>query len=180
MPEIEIRPAVETDIQVLIQFDHSYSSDHVWQMEYRLEAGQVGAVFREVRLPRPVKIDYPRSPGALMIDWQKRSGLLVAVLNGQPVGYASLSQGSIPFTTWMTDLVVEHRIRRQGIGSALSLAAQEWVTTQPGSQRLVLEMQAKNRSAIQFAQKLGFDFCGFIDHYYPNQDTALIFAKWLV
>lgn len=180
MPEIEIRPAIETDIQVLMQIDHSYTSDHVWQMEYRLEADQVGAIFREVRLPRPIRIDYPRSPSTLLNDLQKRSGLLVAVLNDHPVGYASLSQGSIPFTSWMTDLVVEHRHRRQGIGSALTLAAQEWVMAQPGNQRIILEMQTKNRSAIYFAQKLGFDFCGFIDHFYPNQDAVLIFAKWLV
>lgn len=180
MPEIEIRPAVETDIPLLIQFDHSFTSDHVWQMEYRLEAGQLGAAFREVRLPRSVKVDYPRSPGALVDSWQKRSGLLIAVLNGAPVGYASLSQEKLPFATWMHDLVVEHRFRRQGIGSALILAAHEWVASQPGSRRLILEMQLKNYPAIQFAQILGFDFCGFIDQYYPNQDAALLFAKWMV
>jgi ribosomal protein S18 acetylase RimI-like enzyme len=180
MPEIEIRPAVETDIPEMLQFDHSYMSDHVWQMEYRLEDGQAGAVFREMRLPRAVRVDYPRSPGSLADNWQQRSGLLVAVLNGQSVGYAGLSQGSIPYTTWMSDLVVTNRFRRQGIGSALVLAALDWMASQPGSQRLILEMQPKNRPAIHFAQKLGFDFCGFIDHYYPNQDAALLFARWLV
>jgi ribosomal protein S18 acetylase RimI-like enzyme len=180
MPEIEIRPAVETDIQVLIQLDHSFTSDHAWQMDYRLEAGQLGVVFREARLPRPVKVEYPRSPGTLAENWQKQSELLVAILNGQAVGYASLSQGTIPFTTWLTDVVVAQRFRRQGIGSALVLAAQEWVATKPTSQRLMLEMQPKNHPAIQFVQKLGFDFCGFIDHYYPNQDAVLLFAKWLM
>lgn len=180
MPEIEIRPAIETDIRLLIQFDHSFNSDRTWQMEYRLETGQMGAVYREARLPRPVRVDYPRSPGAMAETWQTRAGLLVAVLNGNPVGYASLSQGTIPFTTWMTDVVVEPRFRRQGIGSALVLAAQDWIATQSGSQRMMLEMQPKNHPAIQFAQKLGFDFCGFIDHYFPNQDPALLFAKWLL
>lgn len=180
MPEIEIRPAVEADIPEMIKFDHSFTSDHVWQMEYRLEDGQTGAFFREMRLPRAVRVDYPRPPGLLADDWKQRSGLLVAVLNGQAVGYAGLSQGSIPYTTWMTDLVVNNRVRRQGIGSALVLAALDWMTSRPGSQRLILEMQPKNRPAIQFAQKLGFDFCGFIDHYYPNQDAALLFARWLV
>ena len=80
----------------------------------------------------------------------------------------------------MTDVVVDHRFRRQRIGSGLVLAAQDWMATQLGSQRLILEMQPKNYPAIQFVQVLGFDFCGFIDHYYPNQDTALLFAKWLI
>jgi len=180
MPEIEVRPAVENDIQLLIQFDHSFSSDHALQMEYRLEAGQLGAAFREVRLPRSVKVEYPRAPGSLAESWQKRSGLLIAVLNGAPVGYVSLSQETLPFTTWMTDVVVDARLRRQGIGSALVLAAQDWMAIQPVSQRLILEMQPKNYPAIQFAQMLGFDFCGFIDQYYLNQDAALLFAKWVV
>jgi len=179
MPEIDIRPAIETDIPEMLHFDHSFTSDHVWQMEYKIGDDQTGAVFREMRLPRAVKVEYPRSPSLLADVLQKRSGLLVAVLKGQAVGYASLAQESIPYTTWMTDLVVNYRFRRQGIGSALVLAAMDWMASKPGSQRLILEMQPKNRPAIQFAQKLGFDFCGFIDLYYPNQDPALLFARWL-
>jgi ribosomal protein S18 acetylase RimI-like enzyme len=44
---------------------------------------------------------------------------------------------------------------------------------------MVLEMQPKNYPAIQLAQKLGFDFCGYNDRYYANRDIALFFAKGL-
>jgi ribosomal protein S18 acetylase RimI-like enzyme len=78
----------------------------------------------------------------------------------------------------MTDLVVAGRLRRQGIGSALVLAAQDWVANHSKSRRLVFAMQPKNFPAINLSQKLGFDFCGYNDHYYPNQDIAIFFEKW--
>lgn len=180
MPEIQIRPAVEADIPILVNFDHSYTSEYVWQMEPQFGSGQMGAAFREVRLPRQVRVDYPRSPRLLAAEWKKRSDNLVAVLNGEPVGYTSLTRHIIPFSVWMTDLVVAARFRRQGIGTALILAALEWTTAQKDCHRLVLEMQPKNHAAICLAQKLGFDFCGYIDHYYHNRDIAILFTKWII
>jgi ribosomal protein S18 acetylase RimI-like enzyme len=81
-----------------------------------------------------------------------------------------------PLTTWMTDLAVLRRLRRQGIGSALVLASQEWAA-QHDSRYLVLEMQPKNFPALKLVQKLGFDFCGYNDRYYKNHDIGLFFAK---
>ena len=43
--------------------------------------------------------------------------------------------------------------------------------------QLVLEMQSKNYPAICLAIKLGFEFCGYNDRYYQNQDIVLFFAK---
>lgn len=178
MPAIEIRPAIATDIPVLIKFDHSYTTDHVWQMDLNMNKEQVGVRFLEIRLPRSVHVDYPRSPKALAENWKQRSGLLVALLENKPVGYVSLMQQITPLTTWADDLVVDQPLRRQGIGSALVLAAQEWTSSQTDSRRLVLLMQPKNQPAINLTQKLGFDFCGYDDHHYANNDIALFFAKW--
>lgn len=179
MPAIQIRPAVDTDIPVLTALEHGYSSDHVWQMDLQNEDGQIGVRFREVRLPRPVRVEYPRSTDSLLEDWNQRSGILVAMLEGQVVAYTSMMQGILPRTTWMTDLAVEPGLRRQGIGSALVLAAMEWASAHRQTRRLVLEMQSKNYPAISLAQKLGFDFCGYNDHYYENQDVAIFFSKWI-
>ncbi len=179
MPAIEIRPAIETDIAPLIQIDHSYTSNFVWQMELETSSGEVTVKFREVRLPRSVRVEYPHLPKALTEDWKTRSGLLVALLEGKPVGYVSLMQNIAPLATWMTDLVVAPTLRRQGIGSALVLAAQEWTASQPSSRRLILEIQPKNHAAVSLAQKLGFDFCGYNDHHYANHGLAIFFAKWV-
>lgn len=178
MPEIEIRPAIATDIPELIALDHTYSSEYVWQMEIQVEDKQIGISFREIRLPRSVRVEYPRPTHTLEDDWTRRSGVLVAILDSQVVGYVSLMLDIAPITTWITDLAVVRRVRRQGIGSALVLAAQEW-GEQHNTRRLVLEMQPKNHPAVHMAQKLGFSFCGYNDRYYANHDIGLFFAKSL-
>jgi GNAT superfamily N-acetyltransferase len=178
MPEIEIRPATANDIPPLTSLEHNYTTEHVWQMDLQLGDNHTNVVFREVRLPRSVQVAYPRDIQSLSNTWKERSGLLVSVLEDEVVGYINLMQNMAPKTTWATDLVVMLRARRQGIASALVLAAQEWAIHH-GSWRLVLEMQPKNHAAIRLAQKLGFDFCGYNDRYYINQDIAIFFAKWL-
>jgi ribosomal protein S18 acetylase RimI-like enzyme len=178
MPEIEIRPATADDVPNLVALDHNYSSEYVWQMEISAEEKHTDISFRQVRLPRSVRVEYPRHASGLADDWNSRSGLLVAVLEGELAGYCSLMLNMVPLTTWMTDLAVKRRLRRQGIGSGLVLAAQEWGMNH-ASRYLVLEMQPKNYPAIQMAQKLGFDLCGYNDRYYANHDIALFFAKSL-
>lgn len=178
MPEIEIRPAIATDIPTLMGLDHTYSSECVWQMDTRAQEDQISVSFREVRLPRSVRVDYPRPPSRLADEWTRRSGILVAVLEERVVGYTSLMLELAPVTTWVTDLAVARAARRQGIGSALVLAAQEW-GEHHATRRLVLEMQPKNIAAIRLAGKLGFDFCGYNDRYYANHDIGLFFAKSL-
>jgi GNAT superfamily N-acetyltransferase len=176
MPEIEIRPVVNQDIPILISLDHDYVSDHVWQMDITQDEKNVRIDFRQIQLPRSVRVDYPRPPQELLSDWQNRSALLVGVLQGEVISYVSLMLGYAPLTAWVTDLVVLRRLRRQGIASALLYAAQQWAK-QKGCLRLALEMQPKNYPAICMAQKLGFDLCGYNDRYYINHDIALFFAK---
>lgn len=184
MPEIEIRPVVEQDIPALLALDHNYVSDYAWQMEIRradsglTETDQIQVAFREIHLPRSVRVEYPRSPQALVMDWKERHGFLVALLADEPVGYVSLMLGIAPLTAWTTDVVVKRRMRRQGIGSALLLAAQEW-GIQHECRNQVLEMQSKNYPAICLAHKLGFEFCGYNDRYYVNHDIALFFGRSL-
>jgi hypothetical protein len=38
-------------------------------------------------------------------------------------------------------------------------------------------MQSKNYPAMMLAQKHGYEFCGYNDRYYPNQDIALVFGR---
>lgn len=178
MPKIEIRPAVANDIPGLITLVHSYETEYVWQMDLRHDddQNQFTTSFRRVKLPRIVRSAYPRSPDLLLGDWTARAGLLVALHMDQTVGYISLSLNIAPSSTWVTDLVVHDRMRRKGIGSALVLASLEWARNH-ATRYLILEMQPKNYPAIKLAQKFGFDFCGYNDRYYANQDIGLFFAK---
>lgn len=178
MPEIEIRPVIVADIPTLSAIDHTYTSEFVWQMEIQVEDELVRVSFREIRLPRSVRVEYPRPAKTLEDGWTQRHGLLAAIYEEEPVGYISLMLDIAPNTAWVTDLVVKRRLRRQGIGSTLVLAAQEWGENH-ACRRIVLEMQPKNHAAIHMAQKLGFDFCGYNDLYYTNHDIALFFARTL-
>jgi len=178
MPEIEIRPAIAADIPILANLDHSYISEYVWQLELNIPADHqhIQVCFRRVRLPRAVRVDYPRPPGNLLNEWTQRSGILVALYQGEPVGYIALILRLTQTTTWATDLAVTPSLRRQGVGSALLLAALEWAA-QMDTQNLILEMQPKNYPAIQMARKLGFDFCGYNDRYYAHHEIGIFFGK---
>jgi ribosomal protein S18 acetylase RimI-like enzyme len=178
-PRVTVRTGTEADLSSLLVLDHGYSTEYVWQMEMEQGVPKMGAKFREARLPRPMQVGYPRTKEQLEKEWKQRSVILVAESAGQPVGYAGLSLGVAPGAAWLTDLVVGASQRRKGIGSRLALAAQTWARDNK-QERLVMEMQSKNHPAIRLAQKLAFEFAGYNDRYYENQDIALFFAKKLV
>ncbi len=176
---LEIRPLVAADLPRLMGIDHTTFSEYVWQLDLRRENGQVVAGFREVRLPRPIGVVYPRNPFALADEWKNRSQVLVALSRGEPVGYACLLEHSHATTAWITDLVVSQEVRRRGVGSALVNAAQAWAESR-SDRNIFLEMPSKNYPAIRLALKLGFEFCGYNDHYYVTQDVALFFGRTLM
>lgn len=178
MPEIGIRPTISTDLTELSNLGHAYQTAYVWQMERSVEEGQIAVSFREIRLPRKVRVEYPRSPELIQQVWSQRLEMLTATLQERPVGYIRLEDHFSPSTAWVTDLVVGENVRRQGIASALLLAAQQWAT-QRSLRRMVISLQSKNNPAIRLALKLGYEFCGYNDHFYSNRDIALFFARFL-
>ena len=178
MPRIEIRPAVSSDIIELISIDHSCRSNYVWQMDRSIEDGQFMVSFREIRLPRPTQVAYPRRVELLENEWQQSPGLMVALHNDIQIGYVRIIEVMDIHSAVIRDLVVEPAIRRQGVGTAMVLAAQKWALER-GNQRLTLEVPPKSYPAIKLALKLGFEFTGYNDSYYPNKDIALFFSKLL-
>ena len=187
MPEIRIRPAAAADIPALVRLDHCYTSYHVWRMEFKhdRELGSVAVGFQQSRLPRVVRMIYPYHYERLLENWQQRPGLLVATaatedMEGeQVVAYIDISLERSPQSAWVTDLVVARPLRRQGIATALLISALEF-GIQHTRRTLILEAQPKNHPAIQLALKLGFDFCGYHDRYYENDEIGIFFAKSLM
>lgn len=174
---LEIRPAVATDLPRMMGMDHSITSEYVWQLDLRREGNQVTSNLREVRLPRPVPVAYPRSPFALADEWQEKSAVLVAV-DASVIGYVCIMEQSAATVVWVTDLVVIPEQRRRGIGSLLLNSAMDRARER-GAQVFMFETQAKNLPAIRLAQKAGLEFCGYNDHYYTNRDVALFFGSSL-
>ncbi len=175
---IIVRPAKTDDIPLLAAFDHSFSTDYVWQVDVREERGQISASFRSARLPRSVRVLYPRDAETLAAIWTRRRLFIVAEVETQVRGYLSVMEGTLNDTGWVAEFAVERKARRQGIGAVLIASAVDW-GRKVGLRRLLVEVQSKNYPAICFCQKNGFTFCGYSDLYFPNQDIALFFGMSL-
>jgi GNAT superfamily N-acetyltransferase len=178
MPKIEIQQMTPQHIPILAQIDHNYQTNFAWQMKSQKTEEQLEIDFREIRLPRSIRVDYPHPPNFADPDWINQAFGLTAAHNGKPVGYIRLESHGAPKSIWVTDLAVELPSRRMGIASGLILSAQDWAS-QRGMKRIIIGMQSKNSPAIKLAQKLGYEFCGYNDHYYATQDIALFFALYL-
>ena len=178
MPEIEIRPAQQTDFEKLRSIDLHSMSDYVWQMDRAIQESQVGIVFREVRLPRSIRIEHVNGSAALARFSKSPAGVLVAAHAGELVGYICIEEKLEARSAWVHSLAVAEPFRRQGIACALVLASQDWALKR-GMRRMVIEMHSKNHPAIRLAIKLGFEFSGYHDQYYANQDIALFFSRLL-
>jgi GNAT superfamily N-acetyltransferase len=176
MPKIQIRPGVATDVNTLMAIDHSSQTDYVWQLDVQNDEAQKTIFLREIRLPRSVVISYPRPVAALSESWNHRSGVLVALANGIVIGYTRMNETYIQCTALLTDVIVSPRYRRQGVATAMILAAQSWAISRKNN-RMMIEMIAKNAPAIRLAQKLGFEFSGYNDAYYETKDIALFFGR---
>ncbi len=176
--KIQIRPTVANDIPHLIALDHSSASESVWQLELRRDAGQFIAAFREARLPRSITIAFPYDPRTLADTWMKKSMMQTALADEVPAGYLCALERESASVAWATEFAVGASYRRQGIGGALLISAQNWAVSR-AHRYLILEMQSKNMPMIRLAQKFGYEFCGYNDHYYLNQDVTLFFGKTL-
>ena len=175
---INVRDAKAGDMAALTDIDHNYATEYVWQMDLDQENSQTNVRFRESRLPRVMTVHYPESNSSVTTNWKKQAAFLVAHEEETVLGYISLTNDVAPRSLWVTSMSVKNLKRRQGVGTQLMLAAQTWAIKNE-HQRIVLEMQSKNFPAIRFAQKMAFEFCGYNDRYYENQDIALFFAKHL-
>ncbi len=181
-----VRHAVPADLSACLALDANSQTDHVWQMDEREDADGILVRFRLVRLPRVMRVTYPRPRHDLAICWERGSTVLVATDNvaaasdeeekpAQVFGYCQLDLSTWQQAGWISHLIVERRLRRRGIGTALLKTAIAW-GREHGIRRLMCAVQTKNYPAISFCEKHGFTFCGFSEHYFANRDIALFFT----
>lgn len=178
MPEIEIRPVEQDDVLPLTSIEHSFYSEYVWQMAINSESQSAAAEFTRVHLPRKVFVPYPRQRELIFSEQKATDYLLLARYVGQQVGYIKISLQTDCKVARVTDIAVLTNLRRQGIASGLLLAAMNLAKNRQ-MLYLDLEIQSRNDPAIMMANKLGFSFSGFQDHYFPNQDLAIFFSRFV-
>ena len=173
---MEIRGANVKDIGICMELEHSFQTDRVWQMQGETTDSELAAVFREIRLPRPMRVEYPRSRDFLLEDWQRNGCFLVAEEQGTILGYLDLQLERWNEVGRLLNLVVDEPYRRKGIGSALLEQGLKWGRGL-GLRAILTDVQTKNHPAISLGRKRGFSFCGYNDQYYSNRDIALLL--WL-
>ena len=187
-----IRSALLYDLNGCLALDANSQTDHVWQMDARDERDSKAIHFQTVRLPRVMRVVYPRQRDDLLACWEAGSTVLVASdrrveasagewteTEGDEVprvfGYCQLDAVPWQQAGWISHLIVDRPFRRRGIGTAMITAGKTW-GHQQGLRRLMIAVQTKNYPCIAFCQKQGFVFCGFNDHYFVNRDIALFFS----
>ena len=175
---LTIRSAMPSEYELCAALDHSVSTEYVWQMMLNESDGAQQVTFRSARLPRSMKVLYPRGGEALFQSWRLHTVFLVAESDQMVVGYVNVREESAQETAWAADLAVDRPHRLQGVGTALLNAARAWAAER-GLRRIIVETQTKNYPAIRFLQKRGLVFCGYNDLYYPNQDIAIFFGQTL-
>ena len=176
---LKIRSALAPDIQRLIGFKHTCESDYVWQLDLQKNKGQISVSLREVRLPRPVTVKYPREQMSLADEWKQTAKTFVAIApDGSPIGYIRLFEQVAAASVWVLDIVVDAGARRKGVATALLQSIEGWAMDRQHGQ-IFVEMSSKNHPAISLMRKTGFEFSGYNDHYYATQDVALFFGKIL-
>ncbi len=178
MPEIDVRPVTIKDVESLTAFEHGYYSEHVWQLAMDFDAQGIQTGFRRVRLPRRVFVAYPRKRESIFSDLAQTETFLLAELDNRAVGYIKVYAEPESKVLRVSDLVISAPMRRQGIASGLLLALMNLASNRDFI-NIVLEMQSKNDPAIGMASKMGFNFCGFRDHYFPNQELALFYSRYV-
>ncbi len=174
---MQIQPAELVDINVCYLMDKSYTTDYVWQMQTGEDGRTIDVHFDTVRLPRPMRVEYPRSPDELIEHWQQDGCFLIARnIDDEIIGFLDAQPHPWQNLLWIYNLVIDQHHRRQGFGTTLLKAATRWALAQ-NLRQLTIEAQTKNYPAIYFAQKQGFQFCGYNERYYPNGDIALFFSR---
>lgn len=172
---MEISPAELADLNICYHMNGSYTTDYVWQMQSRNNGRRTDIRFDIVRLPRSMQVNYPRELDELLEHWeQKDCFFVVRNMQDQTVGFIDAQPQPWQSTLWVSNLMVERKFRRQGVGTLLLDSARGWAVEQQ-LYKIMLELQTKNHPAITFAQKLGFKFCGYNERYYPNGDITLYF-----
>jgi ribosomal protein S18 acetylase RimI-like enzyme len=175
-----IRDGLESDIPVCLDLDHHYETNLVWQMTVDEKPGHWQIGFLDQHLPRTLETEYQASEARLHFVLPADQCFLVAVTRdtNEVLGYLSMRNELVYGIARIHDIVVSLPFRRQRIGTRLLTIARQWAK-EHGLKQLVIEAATQNFPGILFAQQSGFGFCGYNDHYFPNQDIAVFFSQSL-
>ena len=147
-------------------------------MRLHEDTGHHQITFQTEKLPRTLESSWPSSENRLLLALPDNQCFLVAQSREQDtevLAYLAMHVDPINQIAQLRDLVVSRPYRRHKVGARLFAVARQWARDHD-LLRLTAEVQTRNHPAILFCQKMGLAFCGFNDHYFPNQDIAVFFS----
>lgn len=174
---MHIRPADLADIDTILALDHTYDTDHVWQMSGGSALTEQNTIFRLSKLPRLIQVQPSHDARTLRRVLHKCDQLWV--MQGEAprdvLGYAGLAIVPWQSTGWVPAFAVAPAHRRKGVATQLLRAAIAQAKTD-GMHSITIDVPTKNFPASRLAQSRGFVFSGYSDTYYTARDIALFFA----
>jgi len=173
-----IRPADLADLDTILALDHTYDTDHVWQMSGNSTVTEQTAAFRLSKLPRLLQVQPPHDVQMLRRVLHRCDRLWVMQSAGVTrgvVGYLGMTGVPWQSTGWVPALAVLPSERRKGIATQLLRAAIAQAKTD-GYHSVTVDVSTKNYPATRLMQARGFVFSGYADNYYATRDIALFWA----
>lgn len=174
--QVVIRPAVAEDIEACLALDHSLETQVIWQMNRLDEADGFQIGFQTLRLPRPIRVEYPRNTEELRKDLAHLDSVLVAEVEGIILGYCNLLLFEADRNVSVRNLVVHPAARRHRVGRAIFERCKAWAQLHQAD-HIMLESTMRSYPAIRFMTGLGLLFCGYNDRYYTSQDIAIFYGQ---
>ena len=162
----------------MLELDHSFNSHYAYRMRANVENQNSSFNFEPIKLPREVHLSYMRDKKSLLKTWDDASLIYAGVLEDVLVSYIAIDAKNLPMTARITNLVVMPEVRQSGIGRTMLAAVEDWGARQ-GLRRVLLEIPMRNYPMVELALRCGYEICGFMEQYFPNEDPALFYQKRL-
>ncbi len=167
----------EADVPRLAEIRPGFVSTTVLDVE-RLGGGiEAGWRLVERQLERPFDkgagYDFdPAEQRNILGRLRRGDGLhLVVEQAGRLVGVLDVVPEEWNNTAWVWNLMLDHDVRRQGLGRELFTRAVDWARRQ-GYRALIFETQSNNVPACRFYAVMGCELEGIRTAYYTNDDLA--------
>jgi ribosomal protein S18 acetylase RimI-like enzyme len=172
-----IRNLTLNDLPHLNTIDANFSSDRFLDVRKSVEGFNVAWQLVERPLDPPfVSTDYN------IPDWEveelsdrlgKNDGLYLAVEDESKfIAFLDIPREHWRNTARISNLYVDQKFRRKGIGAELINRATTWAKEE-NIRAIWLETQSNNFPACQFYRSRGFELCGIDDHFYSNHDIEI-------
>ena len=178
MAKLKVLLANSADHEVMLELDHSFNSHYAYRMRADVQNQNAAFHFEPVKLPREAHLSYMRDKSSLLKTWDDASLIYVGMLDDVLVSYIAIDAKTLPMTARVTNLVVMPEVRLNGIGRTMLAAVEDW-TARQGLDRILLEIPMRNYPMVELGRRCGYEICGFMEQYFPNNDPALFYHKRL-